>query len=288
MGIALLPARELVRDTAATGRRSHVVDARDGAYYAEGHIPGAVHTTWESWCGPAPAHAGAILAQPGYWGLLHDWEPGRYAERLEALGLRDEAPIVVYDGGVASKGRAGRIAWLLLYLGAREVYLLDGGWDAWRKAGGASSDDVAAPARGRFTVRFQEDRRCRIEALRRSWADAGPLLPVDTRSQREFDGLEHDYLPRMGHLPGAALVAFADLFDSGGLYLGRDAYLRRVPAALHAGVPLVTYCECGVRAGTVALLHEIHTGRIVQVYDGSLMEWSLDTTLPVEAAGARP
>jgi 3-mercaptopyruvate sulfurtransferase SseA len=45
--------------------------------------------------------------------------------------------------------------------------------------------------------------------------------------------------------------------------------------------PVITYCEVGVRAATVALLHEIHQQRIVQVYDGSVMEWALDHTLPL-------
>jgi 3-mercaptopyruvate sulfurtransferase SseA len=43
----------------------------------------------------------------------------------------------------------------------------------------------------------------------------------------------------------------------------------------------VTYCEVGVRASLLALLHEIHAGQVVAVFDGSLMQWSLDPELPV-------
>jgi 3-mercaptopyruvate sulfurtransferase SseA len=46
----------------------------------------------------------------------------------------------------------------------------------------------------------------------------------------------------------------------------------------------VTYCEVGVRAAAVAVLHEALTGREAAAYDGSLMEWGLDPALPVLAA----
>jgi 3-mercaptopyruvate sulfurtransferase SseA len=36
-----------------------------------------------------------------------------------------------------------------------------------------------------------------------------------------------------------------------------------------------------VRAATVAVLHEVYTGQVVATYDGSLMEWGLDPTIPV-------
>jgi len=43
----------------------------------------------------------------------------------------------------------------------------------------------------------------------------------------------------------------------------------------------VTYCEVGVRASLTALLHEVYTGEVVGVFDGSLIEWALHADLPV-------
>lgn len=49
-----------------------IVDARPYRDYKKGHIPRAISITWESWCEPAPARAGKILAQPGYWSVLQE------------------------------------------------------------------------------------------------------------------------------------------------------------------------------------------------------------------------
>ncbi len=45
---------------------------------------------------------------------------------------------------------------------------------------------------------------------------------------------------------------------------------------------LVAYCEVGVRSCLFALLHEVYTGQIIANFDGSIMEWALDTQLPME------
>ncbi|GAC1523924.1 MAG: hypothetical protein NVS2B16_32290 [Chloroflexota bacterium] len=93
------------------------------------------------------------------------------------------------------------------------------------------------------------------------------------------------YQPRMGHLPSAVLIPFTDLFAPSGRYIDQTAYGEHVPTEVQEASHLVAYCEVGVRACTFALLHEIYTGHVVQVYDGSIMEWSFDPRLPVQAEG---
>ena len=51
---------------------------------------------------------------------------------------------------------------------------------------------------------------------------------------------------------------------------------------MRAAGRLVACCEVGVRSCLFALLHEIYTGRIIANFDGSIMEWALDTQLPME------
>ena len=280
--IRLVSAAELQREVVSGAVR--VVDARTRDEYAVGHVPGAVWIGWEEWCAAPPQQRHAPTRQAGYWGLIAPHSSASYAARLRDLGLGNDDAIVVYADSVRSWGRDGRIAWMLLYLGARHVLLLDGGWRGWLREGGSVEHTVPLPAPGRFSVVAREERRARFDALRLAYqAGTLPAL-VDTRTLDEYAGRAHPYMPRMGHLPGAVLMAFEDLYDPGGAFVGRDAYLARLSAQVRAAPHLVTYCEVGVRASTTALLHEIYTGQVVAVYDGSLMEWALDPALPVHTA----
>lgn len=264
-----------------------IVDARRRPAFHAGHVPGAVWMGWEEWCEAAPDRAGPTLAQPGYWGTLAISDSTDVGRRLGALGLRDDGQIIVYADGPRTRGREGRIAWMLAYFGATNIALLDGGWTAWVAAGGAVECEEVVPAPAPFAVRLRPERRVTLADLRRS-ADAGsfPAL-VDTRSPAEFAGEVQEYLPRRGHLPGAWLRPFAGLFEPDGRYITPDHYLA-IDHKPSDGTPLVAYCEVGVRAGLFAMLHEAHTGRIVPVYEGSLMEWAFHEDLPMETGSPEP
>jgi thiosulfate/3-mercaptopyruvate sulfurtransferase len=188
---------------------------------------------------------------------------------------------VVYADGQRSKGREARIAWMLLYLGARAVALLDGGWQGWLAHAGVVERRRTLPLPGQFVIAVQPHRRCSLSDLLAAHRDGTSQLLVDIRSPREFAGRVHRYQPRMGHLPAARLVPFTALFHPGGRYLDRRRYHDRILPLVKRAVPLIAYCEVGVRACTFALLHEVYSGDAVPVYDGSLMEWALDPALPV-------
>ena len=281
MGLALLSAEALRRAVASGTWRHTVVDARSRQEFERGHIPGAIWMGWEEWCDAAPAHGGAVLAQEGYWGVLADLPPPVWADRLSARGLNSDHPLVVYADGARSMGREGRIAWMLLYLGAGAVHLLDRGWSGWLASGGSAEVGAFIPPPGRFTVAFQEQRRARLHDLKAAYRAGTLPLPVDTRARADFDGAVPVYLPRKGRLPGAILVTYADLFDDAGGYIARERYMEQMPDEMRAVRALVAYCEVGIRASAVALLHEIYTGQVVPVFDGSLMQWGLDALLPV-------
>lgn len=261
--------------------RTSVIDARPRAQYLEGHIPGAIGMAWEDWCAKPPGEAELQLFEPGYWGVLDDAPDEDLADRLTSLGLTNNATIVVYADGARSKGRDGRIAWLLLYLGAARVALLDGSWAGWCRAGGEVATDTRPVARGNFVVERREHRRVQLEGLKELVAAGPRTLLMDTRTTLEFDGVHYRYMPRRGRLPGSYLLPFERLFQRDGRFVDREAYLRLLPSDLATRPLRVAYCEVGVRAATAALLHELHLGEVLPVYDGSIMEWSLDPVLPV-------
>jgi thiosulfate/3-mercaptopyruvate sulfurtransferase len=275
-------ARSLTGDEAPC-----VVDARPRATFRQGHIPGAVSMQWEEWCQTPPPGADAVLSQPGYWGVLQDSSTTDLARRLSSLGLHEDQPIVVYADGPASKGRDGRVAWMLLYFGARQVALLDGGWRAWLASGGSVEAEEGEPVPGRFRVRFQEERRRTQAGVRQDLDSGAPPALVDTRSREEIARERHPYLARDGVLPAAYHVPFETLFTPDGRFVGQTLYRERLPRELTVASEIVAYCEVGVRAASFAVLHEAYTGTVIAVFDGSHNEWALHEDLPL-APPARP
>lgn len=254
-----------------------VLDARPIEEFEDGHIPGAIHIAWEDWNEAAPEDAPGELHQPGYWGKLADPVVTHVAARLSTMGISNDSQIVVYADGMRSKGREGRIAWMLLYFGARNVSILNGGWRAWTRSARDSVERRAASEP--FVLQLDERRRAHRADVERSRSE-GQL--IDTRGTREFDGVLYEYQPRLGHIPSAVNVPYRSLLHANGLFISKAEYLSLV--ALHGIEPQpVWYCEVGVRAAMMSLLHELYTGAVTQVYDASFMEWAFDKTLPVEA-----
>lgn len=284
MAIALISAQKLQLLLAGDipgQMRPLVVDSRPEIEYEAGHIPSALRLGWEDWNAKPTVGLSLDLWEPGYWGALDNFRLEEFAGQLAQLGLSNYRPVVVYADSLASKGREGRIAWMLLYLGVENVFLLDGGWRAWLDAGGSSDRLESRAERGSFTLRLDHRRRVSTGALARMCGRGIMPTSVDTRSLSEFQGDSFDYQPRTGHLPEAVQLSYESLFEESGLFASRDKFLALLDSRVLSDPNLITYCEVGVRASTYALLLEAYTGRVLPVYDGSIMEWGADKTLPL-------
>ena len=248
--------------------------------------------------------------EPGYWGALRDDDLGQIAQTLSDKGLSADDEIIVFADGAPAKGREGRVAWMLAYLGGKNVSILDADDQGWAKAliNYPSQNHPALMAsmaairerqpQGNWQLDIDKSRRCTMQELSelrelkkpKDPKDNGkPFVLVDTRSKKEFIGESYDYQPRLGHIPDAVLFPFLDFFGRDrnfidqGTYIVKMAALAAVDATLEAiqNIEFVSYCEVGVRAALLACLHEHHTGKIMRVYDGSIMEWGANSALPV-------
>ena len=80
-------------------------------------------------------------------------------------------------------------------------------------------------------------------------------------------------------------MPFVELFRGEGRYVDREEYLASLPKAVRDATELVAYCEVGVRASLFALLHEAYTNQVVAVFDGSMVQWALESDLPMTGGG---
>ena len=111
------------------------------AEYAAAHIPGAVRfdiDTVKDAANPLP----------------HMVPPADvFAKAAGAMGISEDMTIVVYDG--AGLFGAPRVWWLFKNFGARNVFILEGGFPAWQAEGQPVTAEVPKPQPRMWNVGLQ-------------------------------------------------------------------------------------------------------------------------------------
>jgi thiosulfate/3-mercaptopyruvate sulfurtransferase len=256
-----------------------VLDARGEEKFERAHVPGSLVMEWQDWTLEKPGLLSLLEGHAERWGKVPPADE-RLASRLSALGLSNSAPVVVV-GDPGGWGEEGRIAWNLLYWGAENVALLDGGFPAWAAGGHpVESGRARKPEAGRFVLHVRSERRIEADALRGSMTSR---LLLDARTEDEWAGKRMKGQKRGGHLPGARLVPYRSLYRADGSYVSADE-LRALTGAASSTPRPAAYCVGGVRSALLALLLEARLGIQAVNYDGSIWEWAARKELPLETA----
>ena len=249
---------------------------RNGAEeYASGHVPGAVFFDQD------------VIADTTT-GLPHTLPaPEFFAVEIGKLGISETDTIIVYDGmGLFS---APRVWWMLRVMGARNVYILDGGFDAWKAEGRAVETDLPEPEPALFTPTFNARRVVSFDEMTEV-VDSASRQIADARPAGRFTGQEPEPRAgmRSGHMPGARSVPAMALSENGRL---KDLdSLRTIfeEAGIDLRQPVVTSCGSGVTAAVVTLALESLGHRNNALYDGSWSEWGSKAVTPVVTGEAEP
>ena len=271
-GAGVPPVRMPVRIVDVRGaasilqRGAAVLDARDAASFAQGHLPGAQMYAWQAFTGEGAAR-GRLKA-----------DPRALAQQVAALGVDGGRPTLVYGSGAGGWGEEGHAAWMLALLGHPDVALLDGGFTAWKSAGRPVVTSHARAALGRFDARWRDDLVARK-------ADLGAVRAqvIDVRSGLEFRGATPYGEARGGHIAGARHIDWRTLLDERGRLVPSSRVLRLLAdAGIDPNREIITYCTCGVRSAMAAVALASRGVGSVRNYDGSLAEWSADPDAPME------
>ncbi|MDE2845450.1 MAG: sulfurtransferase [Gemmatimonadota bacterium] len=253
--------------------RFSLADADQGAReYDEGHVPGALY-----------AHLDDDLSGPIIRG-----ETGRHplpsveraAEVFSRLGIDGSVQVAVYDGAGGSV--AGRVWWMLRWLGHDAVAVLDGGWPAWTGAGLPVTQKVREVAPRTFVPNVRAHLVTDLDGVDRHRKDADWTV-LDARTAERFRGEQEPIDPVAGHIPGAICATFDANLGEDGCFRSPEE-LRRRFEGLFGGVPAdraINYCGSGVSA-CHNLLAIAHAGLGDAVlYPGSWSEWITDEDRPV-------
>lgn len=244
--------------------------------YRAGHIPGARFL-----------HLDVDLSGPktGLTGRHPLPHPATFCLRLGALGIGNNTQVVAYDetGGVY----ASRLWWMLRWVGHTRVAVLDGGWQAWTRAGLPVT--VAQPVIESVTFNGKPQMQAAVDSAQvLANLQERRALVLDARSSDRYRGENETLDPVAGHIPGAANRFFK-------LNLGDDGCFK-APAALkqefgsmidgHAPEAIVHQCGSGVTACHNLLAMEVAGLAGSRLYPGSWSEWVSDRRRPVARGDA--
>ena len=227
--------------------------------YDKGHIEGAVFVPMEDiLTGEVKAHGGRHPLPD-----LND-----FASNMERLGVDDGKTVVVYDDGELAM--AGRLWWMLKYIGKTEVFILKGGIKEWKEKGYGVSIDRVKPVRGKvLTTSIDAEMIADVEDVRKAIARDDQVI-VDSRTPDRYRG-EIEPIDRIpGHIPSAVNYPWTELVEELG-----DIDHERL-AAHYSGLGgydrILVHCGSGI-TGTVNIMFMDEVGIEPVLYLGGYSDW---------------
>src|SRR5690606_34196248 len=122
------------------------------AEYAAGHIPGALRFDHDKVADHSTDLPHMVPS------------PEAFAEAVGQMGIGEKDQIVIYDGpGIFVAPRAWR---LLDTMGARNVFILDGGLEGWKAEGRPLQSEIPSPAPGSSTPSFRPEKVVDIDTMK--------------------------------------------------------------------------------------------------------------------------
>ena len=202
-----------------------------------------------------------------------------FAAWLASKGVNAGTQVVGYDN--AAGIYASRLWWMLRWLGHDQVAVLNGGWNAWTKAGHPTTQDVPEPKPARFIANPRDvnvDADYIVANL-----ESRNMLVVDARSNDRFHGQNETIDPVGGHIPGAVNRLFKTNVDGEGFFRPASELQAEFTSLLGdtAVGNVVHQCGSGISACHNLFAMEIAGLGGSRLYPGSWSEWVSDATRPV-------
>ena len=242
-------------------------DPHGREHYLAGHLPGAVFVDLETELADPPSATEGRHPLPSLQ---------RLQSAARRWGIADGDTVVAYDatGGLA----AARAWWLLRWGGLTDVHLLDGGLDAWRRAGGPVEAGDVVPEPGDVTLPGGGMPVLTIDQAA-ALPSSGVLL--DARAGERYRGEVEPVDPRAGHVPGALSAPTTENLAPDGTFLPAGDLRERFTAlGARPGTTVGVYCGSGVTAA-----HEVAAlaaaGIDAALWPGSWSQWSAAPDRPL-------
>ena len=243
-----------------------LLDVRLGEAYAVGHILGARHfsvygvNTYDT--DDAPLRSFTRM-----WAFL-----------VGQRGICADDTVIVY--GQILGMTAARAFWFFEYLGHKNIHVLDGGYDAWTRAGLPITRDAKLPKAVPYLYSEVRERVATrhdvLAAISRPQA-----VILDTRSEAEWRGVDRR-ADRGGTIPSAVHQDWENHLTTDGMMKPAELLRSQFEAlGVTSDKEVIALCNTGYRSAHAYLALRLLGYPKVRNYVGSWQEWGNRPELPV-------
>ena len=235
--------------------------------YASAHIPGAFYAHLdEDLSGPV------LMEKTGRHPLPR---ANIFAQRMASWGIQPESQVVIYDD--AAGMIAGRLWWMLHWLGHDAAAVLDGGWPHWLDNQSKIETGIRDPIVTGSPYPFDENPEMQehFQTILAMRIDERERVLWDSRAPARYRGENEPIDFAAGHISGAGNAPNNAVIQEDGLARSRaelQAHFGHILGKASAE-DQVFYCGSGVSACR-NILGMVHAGLpMPKLYVGSWSEW---------------
>lgn len=235
-----------------------LISARKPADYKKVHIINAVNVDHKALYNNAPVKS---VLKPAV----------EIAKILGSKGVSENKNIVIYDDGTGKY--SGRLYWILKYMGAKNVKILNGHIDAWKAARKPVTRMPSKIKSVTFTANVNKEMNVDMAYVSKVVSNPNFVL-VDVRSPEEYNGTKVSKI-RKGTIPGAVNLEYKHVINAKKMLKSKEELAKLFKSkGITANKEIILFCETSVRAGIVHLaLTSVLDYPNVKVYDGAYYEW---------------
>ncbi|KGP71107.1 sulfurtransferase [Pontibacillus yanchengensis] len=249
--------------------RFNLQDPLEGSReFNKAHLPGAVYFDLEKDLSGTASNGGGRHPFPNKEHLVH---------KLEQYGITKDTTLIAYDN--PKSPTAARFYWFMKVLGHDEVYILDGGFQAWESSGYSVSSEPPTKVASTYEVKLKNELLATQAEVQSSLEDLDVGI-VDARSFERFAGWKEPKDEKAGHIPSAANYEWTKVFDQQGFWKTTQE-LQELFSPLNEMDSFIVYCGSGVTAAPLAVaLREANFPK-VKLYVGSWSDWISNEDNPI-------
>lgn len=193
-----------------------------------------------------------------------------FKKKLESYGITNDTILVAYDGGEGSF--AARFVWMLNYIGHRKVYLLNGGFRAWKDQGNPTEVNIRSYKQSEYQLHMNEFVLASYETVKEyTKKKSDDVMLIDSRESKRYAGIEEPIDTKAGHIPGAINKVWMNVLDDG--YYLQTEELKELFNEIPLNKEIIVYCGSGVTASPNYIALKEAGFQNVKVYIGSFSDW---------------